>query len=159
MRKFFFVPDAVDPEAHSSMMSGIRCKNRELENLMWQGLHWPAFRFRLYSLDEPSRPDLVLPWQRVAIHFHGCLWLCHQCRLFGFPFTRPEFWGAKIAQKVVRDQRARATLGEQGWKGLAIWAYGIGEYWRLEFETILDRAEQWIRGTEAEAEKIGAAPG
>ena len=50
-------------------------------------------------------------------------------------------------------------MGEQGWKRLAIWACGLTKRWSLEFETILGRAEQRIKGTEAEAAKIEVAPG
>ena len=89
------MPDAVDPEAHCRMMSGIRSENTELENLMWQALRRPSFRFSLHSLDVPGRPDHVLPWHRVAIHAHGRHWKSHECRLFEFLTTRLERWRAR----------------------------------------------------------------
>ena len=118
-----------------------------------------GFRFRLHSSDVPGRPDLVLRRYRVAIYVHGCFWHGHDCHLFRFPSTRPEFWRSKIARNVERDQEVRKTLREEGWRRLVIWECALKGKWRLDFDGVLSRAGRWIRGSETEAEIAGAPQG
>ena len=155
----FFVPDIVDPETRSRMMSGIRSKNTRPEMLVRRGLHRMGFRFRLHSSGVPGRPDLVLPRYRAAIYVHGCFWHGHDCHLFKLPSTRADFWRSKIARNVERDQEVRTTLREEGWRRLVIWECALKGKWRLDFDAVLSRAGRWIRGSEAEAEIAGAPKG
>ena len=152
------MPDVVDPETRSRMMSGIRSKNTKPEMIVRRGLHRMGFRFRLHSEEVPGRPDLILPRYRAAIYVHGCFWHGHECHLFKFPSTRPEFWRTKIARNVERDREVRTGLKEQGWRRLVIWECALKGKWRIDFESVLGRAEQWIKGSEAEAEITGAPP-
>ena len=153
------MPDIVDPETRSRMMSGIRSKNTKPEMMVRRGLHRMGFRFRLHSPDVPGRPDLVLPRFRAAIYVHGCFWHGHDCHLFRFPTTRPEFWRSKIGRNVERDEEVRVTLREEGWRRLIIWECALKGKWRLDFDAVLSRAGQWIRECDAEAEIAGAPPG
>jgi len=137
-------------------MSGIRSKNTKPEMMVRRGLHRMGFRFRLHSKDVPGRPDIVLPKYRAAIYVHGCFWHGHECHLFKFPSTRPEFWRTKIARNVERDREVRTALEEQGWRRLVIWECALKGKWRIDFECVLGRAEQWIRGGDVEAEITGA---
>ena len=153
------MPDIVDPETRSRMMSGIRSKNTRPEMLVRRGLHRMGFRFRLHSSGVPGRPDLVLPRYRAAIYVHGCFWHGHDCHLFKLPSTRADFWRSKIARNVERDQEVRATSREEGWRRLVIWECALKGKWRLDFDAVLFRAGRWIRGSETEAEIAGAPQG
>lgn len=153
------MPDVVDSETRSRMMSGIRSKNTKPEMMVRRGLHRLGFRFRLHSADVPGRPDLVLPRYRVAIFVNGCFWHGHDCHLFKLPSTHPEFWRVKIARNIERDQEVRRALCEQGWRMLIIWECALKGKWRLEFDAVMLRAGKWIMGNEAEAEIAGARPG
>ena len=117
-----------------------------------------GFRFRLHSSSVPGRPDLVLPRYRAAIYVNGCFWHGHDCHLFSFPSTRPDFWRSKIARNVERDREVRSTLLEEGWRRLVIWECALKGKWRLDFDAVLSRAGQWTKGSEAEAEIAGAPP-
>lgn len=154
-----FVPDIVDPETRSRMMSGIRNKNTKPEMMVRQGLHRMGFRFRLHPEYVPGKPDLVLPRYRAAVYVHGCFWHSHQCHLFRFPSTRSDFWRAKFARNIERDQEVRRALREEGWRRLVIWECALKGKWRLDFDVVLSRTGHWIRGSEQEAEIAGAPPG
>lgn len=140
------------------MMSGIRSKNTKPEMMVRQGLHRMGFRFRLHCADLPGKPDLVLRRYRVAIYVHGCFWHGHDCHLFKYPSTRPEFWRAKIKRNVERDHTVQGALLEEGWRRLVIWECALKGKWRLDLDGFLSRAGSWIRGSEAATEIAGAPP-
>ena len=150
--------DIVDSRTRSRMMSGIRSKDTAPEKIVRQGLHRLGFRFRLHSAKVPGRPDLVLPRYRAAIFVHGCFWHAHECHLFKFPATRPEFWRAKFKQNRKRDQAVRTALLEEGWRRLVIWECALKGKSRLGIDSVLSRTACWIRGTDLEAEIGGVSP-
>jgi DNA mismatch endonuclease Vsr len=53
---------------------------------------------------------------RVAIFIHGCFWHGHNCQNFRPATTRAEWWSAKIASNKARDELARQSLEQQGWR-------------------------------------------
>ena len=74
-------------------------------------LHW----------DVPGRPDIAWPGKRVAIFINGCFW--HRC-----PYCKPpmpksnvEYWTAKFARNVERDENNLRELREKGWTVHVIW--------------------------------------
>jgi DNA mismatch endonuclease (patch repair protein) len=150
------LPDIVDRETRSRMMSGIRGKNTKPEILVRKGLHARGFRFRLHSPKVPGKPDLVLPRYRAAIFVHGCFWHGHDCHLFKMPSTRTEFWQAKIARNRERDVEVRSSLLEAGWRRLVIWECALKGKFRLDLFEVLDRASAWITGKAAEGEIAGS---
>ena len=114
--------DIVDKETRSRMMSGIRGKNTRPEVTLRKGLHARGFRYRLHPKTMIGRPDLVLPKYRVAVFVHGCFWHRHQgCRLASTPATRSEFWMAKFAANIRRDQAVAKELSEKGWRIATVW--------------------------------------
>ena len=42
--------------------------------------------------DLPGKPDMVFPKWKAALFVHGCFWHGHNCHLFKWPSSRPEFW-------------------------------------------------------------------
>jgi DNA mismatch endonuclease (patch repair protein) len=119
--------DRLTASQRSGLMSRVRTKGTSLELTVRRALHRSGFRFRLHARELPGCPDIVLPRYRVAIFVHGCFWHGHNCRRGKLPETRPEFWRAKIAANVVRDEHAIARLTQSGWTPITIWQCTISE--------------------------------
>lgn len=151
------MPDIVDAETRSRMMSGIRGKNTKPELLIRKGLHARGFRYRLHSGKVTGKPDLVLPRFNAVIFVHGCFWHSHDCHLFRMPSTRPEFWQAKLERNRQRDDEVRSALRAAGWRILVIWECALKGRTRLDLKAVLDDAAAWITGNSAEGVIKGAA--
>ena len=140
--------DIVAPEVRSRMMSGIRSKNTKYEVTIRKALHAAGFRYRLHRRDLPGTPDITLPRYRVVVFFHGCFWHGHDCHLFKWPSTRPEFWAAKIESNRQRDQRASAALLEAGWRVCTVWECSLRGRLRLQLENVTDSIIKWLGSQE-----------
>lgn len=127
------------------MMSGIRGTNTKPELLLRKGLHKRGFRFRLHDRALPGKPDIVLPRYRAVIFAHGCFWHGHDCHLFKWPSTRPEFWQTKIARNQAVDARSEAALAEAGWRQAIIWECALKGRSRLLPEDVLSACEAWLK--------------
>ena len=156
-RKCAPLPDVVDAQTRSRMMSGIRGKNTKPELMIRKGLHARGFRFRLHSTKVPGKPDLVLPKFGAVVLVHGCFWHGHSCHLFRMPSSRREFWEAKITRNRERDREVRTVLLDAGWRILVVWECALKGKFCLDADTLLDRAAAWLRGAERELELRGSA--
>lgn len=141
------MPDIVDPETRSRIMSSIRGKDTKPELLIRRALHAKGLRYRLHARNVPGRPDMVFPQFRSVIFVNGCFWHGHDCPLFRLPDTRTEFWRAKIAGNKKRDEEVAIMLLENGWRRLVVWECAIRGRSRLPLDTVTDRVVDWIRGT------------
>jgi len=121
------MPDVVDKETRSRMMSGIKGKNTKPEMVVRSFLHRQGFRFRLHSKTLPGKPDIVLPKFKTVVFVHGCFWHRHLCQQFVWPKTRMAFWKEKLEGNVARDKRKRRTLRFLGWTVITLWECGISE--------------------------------
>lgn len=126
------------------MMAGIRGKDTKPEIMLRKALHAAGIRYRLHRAGLPGRPDLVLTRHQAAIFVHGCFWHMHDCHLFKWPQTRPEFWQDKITGNAARDRRNEAALEEQGWRILKIWECALKGRTRLPFAQVVDDTITWI---------------
>lgn len=114
--------DIVDPTTRSRMMAGIRGKNTKPELVLRRALHAQGLRFRLHSTKIIGAPDIALPKYRAAVFVHGCFWHRHfRCRYATTPSTRPEFWQAKFAANVARDDDVKRALLDIGWRVATVW--------------------------------------
>ena len=113
--------DIVDSATRSRMMSGIRGKDTKPEIVIRRGLHKSGFRFRLHDKSMPGKPDLVLKKYNAVIFINGCFWHKHECRLFKWPKTRPEFWREKINKNHENDRLALEMLSKLNWRICVIW--------------------------------------
>lgn len=125
-------------------MSGIRGKNTKLEIVLRQTLHAEGFRFRLHG-NLPGRPDLVFPRWKAVLFAHGCFWHGHQCRLFKWPSTRPEFWRTKITGNVSRDEVNIAKLLAMGWRVGIVWECALRGQGRLDSAAVTKACSQWLQ--------------
>ena len=143
--------DVVSPKVRSRMMSGIRGKDTKPEMIVRRGLHAMGFRYTLHNRKLPGSPDLVLPKYNAVIFVHGCFWHGHDCHLFKWPKTRPDFWREKIGKNAKRDARAIQKLREAGWRTGLVWECQIREQDTSELLTSL---RSWLT-SENETYEIG----
>ena len=127
------------------MMSGIRGKDTIPELLIRKALFAKGFRYRLHDRRLPGKPDLVFPKYDAVIFIHGCFWHGHDCHLFKWPSTRPEFWKNKINRNREVDERNYKKIKEDGWRILTIWECAIKGKTRLSLEKIVDASEKWLK--------------
>lgn len=129
------------------MMSGIRGKNTKPELMIRKALHARGFRYRIHCKDLPGNPDLCLPKYRAAIFVHGCFWHGHDCHLFKWPKTRPEFWRTKIERNTETDQRAIIRLQDSGWRVGIVWECATKGKALPAFDSVADQIADWLRST------------
>ena len=137
--------DIVDAATRSRMMSGIRGRNTKPEILIRSLLHRQGFRFRLDARDLPGRPDIVLPRYHAVIFVHGCFWHGHDCPLFKWPQTRPDFWREKIGRNRTNDAKAQAALLERSWRVATVWECALRGANR-DIDGVLHRLIEWLHG-------------
>lgn len=147
--------DIVTAEVRSRMMSGIRGTNTKPELLLRKGLHALGFRFRLHDRSLPGKPDIVFPRYNAVIFAHGCFWHGHDCHLFKWPTTRPEFWQAKIAGNRAVDERTHAALTEAGWRQAVVWECALKGKTRLPLEDVIQSCAEWLRSDQPQLEIRG----
>jgi DNA mismatch endonuclease (patch repair protein) len=102
-------------------MAGIGPVNTKPELIIRRGLHALGYRYRVHFRELPGKPDLVFPSRRAVIFVHGCFWHGHDCPLFRWPTTQPEFWRTKITGNIARDRTTAELLVSQGWRVLNVW--------------------------------------
>lgn len=141
--------DVVTPEVRSRMMAGIRSTDTKPELALRKGLHALGFRFRLHVASLPGKPDIVLPRWGAVILAHGCFWHGHDCPLFVWPKTRPDFWRVKIARNREVDARAAAALAQAGWRCSVVWECALKGRNRLPSGEAVQRCAEWIRSGES----------
>lgn len=135
--------DVVDVATRSRMMSGIRGKNTKPELLIRKALHARGFRYRLHC-DLPGKPDICLPKHRAVIFVHGCFWHGHDCHLFKWPGTRPEFWRAKIGRNREVDAAAEAALLAAGWRVATVWECALKGKAKLPLDALVVLVSAWL---------------
>lgn len=136
--------DVVDSATRSRMMSGIRGRNTRPEILIRSRLHRHGFRFRLHVRDLPGTPDIVFPRYHAVIFVHGCFWHRHDCPLFKWPGTRPDFWRNKIERNRINDDKARKMLLASGWRIGIVWECALRGAGK-NIEGVAQSLADWLR--------------
>jgi DNA mismatch endonuclease (patch repair protein) len=116
--------DTLSLEERSARMALVRSRDTKPELRVRRFLHAAGLRYRLHRRVLIARPDLVFAGRKTAVFVHGCIWHRHPdraCPLTRTPKSRIDFWTAKFAGNVARDQRQRAALEAHGWRVLIIW--------------------------------------
>lgn len=144
--------DVVSKAKRSEMMAGIRGKNTRPEIVIRKALHRQGFRFRLHEKSLPGKPDLVLPKYRAVIFVHGCFWHGHDCHLFKWPSSRPDFWRTKIEGNKANDEKALQALRQDGWRSLTIWECALKGKTKKPLDEVIETASEWLKSGEAEME-------
>lgn len=147
--------DVVSHKKRSEMMSGIRSTNTRPELLLRKALFARGFRYRLNDRNLPGKPDLVFPGRNAVIMVNGCFWHGHDCHLFKWPSTRPEFWRAKIEGNRARDARVNNDLATLGWRRACIWECAIRGKTRKPFDDVVETCVNWLRSSDHTIEVSG----
>ncbi len=126
-------------------MSGIRGTDTKPEITIRKKLHALGFRFRLHSKKLPGKPDIVLPRYRAVIFVNGCFWHLHECHLFKWPATRPDFWQAKLSANRINDHLHLEQLEKMGWRVLVIWECALKGKTRLPVEDVISETVSWLK--------------
>ncbi len=140
--------DVVSPQKRSQMMSGIRGKDTKPELQIRKALHARGFRYRLHNKNLPGKPDLTLPKYNAVIFVHGCFWHLHDCHLFKWPSTRPEFWQKKITGNKIKDKESITKLKKSNWRILIVWECALKGKEKLDFQYIIDTIDKWLNSSQ-----------
>jgi DNA mismatch endonuclease (patch repair protein) len=108
-------------DATSARMGLVRQKGTRPELMVRGALNALGHRFRLANRDLPGSPDIANRRRRWAVFVHGCFWHRHGCKATTTPGRNREFWEAKFARNIARDQRATVQLRELGYTVIVIW--------------------------------------
>lgn len=108
-----------------------------------------GYRYRLHDRKLPGRPDLVFPSRRAVVFIHGCFWHGHDCSLFRWPGTRPQFWRDKLGGNIARDARVRQALTADGWRVLDVWECNLRGRDRQPPEEVLAACAAFLDGDAA----------
>lgn len=126
------------------MMAGIRGTDTRPELKIRKALHAKGLRYRLHDKTLPGKPDLVFKSRKAIIMIHGCFWHGHDCHLFKWPSTRPDFWRTKIDRNREKDAEVLRKLDALGFRVLAVWECAIKGKTRLDFDFVVDEIERWV---------------
>lgn len=137
--------DVFSPEKRSEVMSKIQGTDTKPEMKIRKALHSLGYRYRLHDKNLPGKPDLKLTKYNALIFIHGCFWHCHDCHLFQWPQTREEFWKNKITNNNERDRRNENKLLGMGWRVLTIWECAIKGKYRMDFDVLITKVEEWVK--------------
>jgi DNA mismatch endonuclease (patch repair protein) len=114
--------DVFDPEKRSAVMRRVKGRDTTPERTVRRLLTGLGARYRLHRKDLPGNPDIVMPGRKLAVFVHGCFWHGHDCaRGARVPKQNRDYWTAKVARNVARDQRTREALTGAGWRVETIW--------------------------------------
>ena len=136
--------DVVDKKTRSRMMSGIKGKDTKPELLVRKILFKNGYRYKLHDKCLPGKPDLVLPKYNAVIFIHGCFWHGHDCHLFKWPSTRPDFWKNKINRNVEVDKMNCKKLKQEGWYILTIWECALKGKGKLQDDDLMESIVSWL---------------
>ena len=128
-------------------MSAVRSRNTAPEVLVRKGLHARGLRFRLHDKKLPGRPDIALPKWGAVVLVNGCFWHGHGCKYSRRPASNREFWAAKIASNVERDEANRRSLKLQGWRVFELWTCELRSVGTKGLPKLLDDLAAAIRAT------------
>jgi DNA mismatch endonuclease Vsr len=112
------------PPARRRNLAAVAGKDTTPEMRVRRLLFRMGYRFRLHRRDLPGTPDIVLAGRRKIVEVRGCFWHRHPdpaCRNAVLPKVRAEWWAAKLARNVSRDQQNLIALRDTGWSVLVLW--------------------------------------
>lgn len=144
--------DVVDKPTRSRMMSGIRSKNTKPELVIRTGLHRIGYRFRLQDKSLPGKPDIVLKGRNAVIFVHGCFWHGHNCHLFKWPKTRPEWWRAKIEGNRERDKHVTRSIEDLGLRHAVVWECVLKGKHKLDSDAVVATISRWLESDQNKIE-------
>lgn len=151
--------DVHDKATRSRNMSAIKGKDTKPELIIRKALHADGFRYRLHDKTLPGKPDIIFPRYRAVIQVNGCFWHGHDCHLFKWPKSRPEFWSEKIGKNKGNDQLNLIKLNALGWRVLVLWECALKGRTKLPFDDVLAELSIWLSDADSNLEIRGKVVG
>ena len=109
-------------ETTSKKMRVVRQSGTAPELVARAALASLGIAFETNVRDKPGRPDIWLTELGIPLFVHGCFWHRHAgCRKASTPKKNREFWQAKFAANIARDERDARRLREMGSPPITIW--------------------------------------
>lgn len=126
-------------------MSAIRGKGTKPEMIVRRCLTSLGVRYRLHRKDIAGCPDIAMPGKKIAIFVHGCFWHAHAgCKHSNVPKSNIDFWQAKLARNVERDQSYLLWLSAAGWRVLVVWECAMRG--KPNMSVLCERIAKWLAG-------------
>jgi DNA mismatch endonuclease (patch repair protein) len=105
-------------------MSRIRSSNTGPELILRRALWRHGLRgYRLHAKRLPGKPDIAWGKRSVAVFVDGAFWHGHPSAFK--PGKSGEYWDAKIARNMARDEAANRALRELGWRVVRLWDFEV----------------------------------
>jgi len=83
------------------------------------------------------RADIVFSGARIIVDVRGCWW--HGCQEHrSLPKSNTDWWAAKIARNVARDQDTEGRLAALGWLVVIVWEH-------QDSDAVADEVERLVR--------------
>ena len=109
-------------ETTSKKMRAVRQAGTAPELAVRAALASLGLAFETNVRDKPGRPDVWLAERNIPIFVHGCFWHRHEgCPKASTPKKNREFWQAKFAANIARDERDARQLREMGCPPIVVW--------------------------------------
>jgi len=105
----------------SARMRRVRQRGTRPELVVRRALTALGYHYRLANRDLPGSPDIANRRQRWVVFVHGCFWHRHGCKASTTPTRNRDFWEAKFARNVARDQRTTEALEALDYVVAVIW--------------------------------------
>lgn len=141
--------DVFDARKRSAVMRRVKGRDTTPERTVRRLLTALGARYRLHRKDLPGNPDIVMPGRKLAVFVHGCFWHGHDCaRGARVPRQNRDYWTAKVARNVARDERTREALTGAGWRVETIWEC------ELKDEAAVSARLKAVLGDQAAASKL-----
>ncbi len=120
-------PDKISVKKRSAVMSKIRSKRTDFENVFIKNLKKTfSYEFDTYCVDIKGTPDVVFRKQKICVFLDSNFW-------HGWQFPRwkhllkNDFWRSKIEKNRSRDKKTTRYLRRKGWKVMRFWEHGLNK--------------------------------
>ena len=124
-------PPASNYAVHKSMQGNKR-KDTKPELLVRERLREAGLGGYRLQWKVPGRPDVAWPGKKVCLFINGCFWhRCPHCHP-STPAKNIEYWEAKFARNVERDEKNLSILKADGWKVHVVWECQLKKKTRKE---------------------------
>lgn len=140
---------ASSERTRASMVSN-RSRDTRPELALRSAIHRLGLRYRvnIRPIKNLRRTaDVVFPRLQVAVFVDGCFW--HGCKEhYSLSKTNTDFWAAKLAANLRRDEEANDALNRAGWLVVRVWEHeDPARAASRIFEAIVDRRQErlWAR--------------